>query len=368
MTEKINFVTADAEEMSASAKILVEQVLGRKIQTSDPLYLFTQSLLSIIIQQRLLIDELSNQNLLYYATGANLEAMGELVGIKRKSASAAICTVEIELSAARTKQTVIPAGTRFNAGDNVNFALIEDCIFLSGETLKTASAQCLTAGEVGNNYAVGELKRIVDYSPYLKSIKNITESEGGADVETDDDLRERIRIAPESFSVAGSRGAYEFHCKNYNASIIDCYCDSPTPGIVDVYFLMEGGEIPQAEMLQGVYNHLSADTVRPLTDYVRVFPPEIVEYDIELDYWIGIENKTRATAIVTAVEKAVADFILWQKSKIGRDLNPTELYWRIRSAGAKRAEITTPQFVGIPSNTVAICRNVNVVYQGIEDI
>ena len=34
----------------------------------------------------------------------------------------------------------------------------------------------------------------------------------------------------------------------------------------------------------------------------------------------------------------------------------------------KRAEITTPQFVGIPSNTVAICRNVNVVYQGIEDI
>ena len=366
--EELIFCEVDIDEMKATSKSLVENLLGRKLQESDPLILFLYSLLSIIAQQRAIINDSAQQNLLAYARSKNLEALGDLVGVERQPAKASTCTVEVSLTTSRNKETVISAGTRFSAGDNVYFALTEDVIFLAGETVKTASAQCLEVGEVGNNYKIGELNNITDLRPFLKSIKNVTMSEGGADIEDDDSLRERIRVAPESFSTAGPRGSYEFHCKDYNTAIIDSYVTSPRPGYVDVYFLMEGGQIPGEEMLAGVLEHLSSERLRPLTDFVEVFPPEIVNYNIDLKYWISRENKTHAATIIENVEKAVQDFILWQKSKIGRDISQTELFYKLRAAGADRVEIVQPVFTEIADNAVAICENVNVEYKGLKDI
>ena len=363
----LEFVSTDIEELKASCRALIESALGRKIQDADPLWIFCNALLSIIAQQRQIINDSANQNLLAFARGTNLEKIAELVGIERQPASAAFCTVEVTLSAARNKTTIIAQGTRFNSGDNIHFALAEDLIFLSGETVKTARAECLEVGTQGNGYKINELNKIVDYSPYLKSITNITESEGGADIEDDDALRERIRQAPESFSVAGSRGAYEFWTKNFSTEIIDAYVTTPEPGCVDVYFLMEGGAIPQTEMINAVAEYLSADEIRPLTDKVEVYAPAVVNYDIDVEYYISMENKTRATSIIEAIESAVENFVLWQKNKIGKDISPTELNFKLRSAGADRVIINLPHFTEIAPNAVAICQNINVQYKGLKD-
>ena len=362
----LTFVETDLNSLVEKSKTIVEKILGRTLKDSDPLFLFLKSLLSIIIQQREIINDSANQNLLAFARGENLECIAELVGIERQPAQKAFCTAEVTLSAARNKTTTIPAGTRFNAGDNIHFALAEDVIFLSGETVKTARAECLEVGKQGNNYKINELNKTVDYAPFLKSITNISVSEGGADIEDDDALRERIRQAPESFSVAGSKGAYEFWTKNFNTEIIDAYVTSPEPGCVDVYFLMTDG-VPGAEMIQAVQNYLSADELRPLTDFVTVKAPEIVEYNIDVQFWISRENMTRANSIVENVESAVEDFILWQRSKLGRDINPTELYFRLRQAGVKRAVILQPEFLATAPNSVALCQNINVEYKGLED-
>lgn len=365
--EKLIFAESNIDAMKESARIIIETALDRKISDADPLWIFTCSLLTIIVQQRFLIDEAANQNLLYYSTGKNLEALGQLVGVQRLPESSAFCTAEIELSAPRQKETVIRKGTRFNAGDNVHFALEEDVIFLAGEISKTCHAICQQAGTIGNGYKVGELCKIVDPQPYLSKISNITETTGGADVESDDDLRERIRLAPSSFSVAGSRQSYEFWAKTASDLISDVYCDSPTPGFVDVYILQDGGKIPNEELINLVYETLSDEKIRPLTDFVTVKPPEIVSYEIELRYFISRKNQTSALAIKEAAEKAVTDFISWQSEKLGRDLNQTELYWRLRGAGVKRAEIISPQFSIVPPNAVAICDNINITYGGLED-
>ncbi|MFD2089923.1 baseplate J/gp47 family protein [Brevibacillus brevis] len=49
----------------------------------------------------------------------------------------------------------------------------------------------------------GKLNQLVDPLPFVQSVSNVTESGGGADEEDDDSYAERIRQAPESFSVAG---------------------------------------------------------------------------------------------------------------------------------------------------------------------
>ncbi|MGL5435986.1 MAG: hypothetical protein ACRDBO_11385 [Lachnospiraceae bacterium] len=64
---------------------------------------------------------------------------------------------------------------------------------------------------------------------------------------------------------------------------------------------------------------------------------------------------------------AVSQYKLWQRIKMGRDINPDELLKLIVAAGAKRAEILTPGFQVIDSEAVAGLNQEIVIYGGLED-
>ena len=146
----------------------------------------------------------------------------------------------------------------------------------------------------------------------------------------------------------------------------DVFIDSENPGEVDIYFL-QNNDIPTAEVVEIVYNYLSNRSLRPLTDNLFVKVPVVINYNIDLIYYISKEDVAESVTIQQKVNQAVDDFILWQKSKIGRDINKTELEYKIRSAGAKRVEIAEPAFTVVGKNQVAVCNNVNVIFSGIED-
>ena len=164
---KLTFADADIDTMLDNALKIVRGLLKREISRADPLMLFIKSFLAIIIQQRLLIDELGKMNLLAYSKDTALEHLGVLVGVYRLPAAAAKTTVRLTLSAPRQRAVTIMKGTRVHAGDNVNFALDDAVIFPSGETEATVSATCLQTGEIGNGYAAGELKNIVILLTFL---------------------------------------------------------------------------------------------------------------------------------------------------------------------------------------------------------
>lgn len=364
--KELNFLDETLEETFLKSKKIIEDSLGRKLERADPILLLLKTLLAIIFQLKMLLDETAKQNLLYYAKGENLEHFGILVGVNRLAESAAHTAVEVKLSAPRAVPIIISAGTRIHAGDNNYFALASDVIFLAGETIQTCRAVCQTFGEAGNNYEPGELNKIVDPQPFLAEIKNLTKSEGGADTESDDSYRERIRQAPESFSTAGSKGAYIFHTKSVSSLIKDVFILSENPGEVDIYPLLDGGELPGAEMLEAIEKYLSDEKIRPLTDKVVVKTPQKISYDIELRFIISESDSADAVSIIEKVSAAVDEFVIWQKSVLGRDINDTELYYRIRQAGAKRAQIISPTFTPVADNAVAVCENINLVYGGLE--
>lgn len=364
---EINFATADPQAMAVEVVSTVENLLGRTLERADPLRIFLRGVEAIIIQQRLLIDQAAKMNLLAYATGVFLDHLGALVGCERLDASKAVTTVELTLSATRRVPTTILAGTRFNAGDDVYFALDEDLIFLAGETVKTAKATCTTAGACGNGYEVGEIKRIVDPQAFLQSVTNTTVSEGGADMEDDDSYRERIHIAPEAYSCAGSEGAYIYHTKSVSALISDVSVDSDLAGNVQIYPLLKGGELPGIEMLETITEHLSGRTIRPLTDKVEVLPPTTVEYEISATYWVAASDSTIASLIQAQADAAVETYVEWQREKLGRDINPSELIYLLKQAGVKRVEVTAPVFTATGKSAVAIPTAVNVTFAGLED-
>ena len=345
----------------------VEGLLSRKLARADPLRLFLCGVEAIIVQQRELIDQTAKMNLLAYATGDNLDHIGALVGTERIGAAPARTTLNLVLSAARETATSIPQGLRVTAGDGVMFALDTAVIIPKGETSSTGTATCTMVGDIGNGYAAGELDAIVDPQPFLASAANTTTTEGGADVESDAAYRERIHEAPEKFSTAGPALAYEYHAKAASALIADVSVDSPAPGEVDVYVLLKGGALPGEEILALVREKLNDRSIRPLTDKVSVRAPESIPYNVDVLYYIDRRDTTEAAQIQARAESAVQEFIAWQKERLGRDVNPTELYYCLRAAGVKRAEIKSPVFTTTNKKQVAVAESVKASFGGLED-
>lgn len=267
----------------------------------------------------------------------------------------------------RDVATIIPAGTRGTAGDNVFFAINHDVSILAGTIEAEAAASCTVAGTVGNGYLPGEINKIVDPIPYVAKMVNITTSEGGADIETDDSLREAIREAPEGFSVAGPVGEYIRIAKRASTLIVDVSVTTPKPGQVLIVPLLNEGGIPGEEMLKIVETACNERSVRPLTDQVIVKAPDIVKFNVEVTYYINRADEAQSISIQSGVAKAVNDYVIWQKSKLGRDINPDELISLIKKAGAKRVFIASPNFQVIEENNIAIAENVSVILGGMED-
>jgi phage-related baseplate assembly protein len=203
--------------------------------------------------------------------------------------------------------------------------------------------------------------------PFIDTVTNITKAQNGRDIEPDEDLRERIYLAPEAFTAAGSKGAYEYHVRTYDSSIEDVYIVSPEPRIVDIRVVLEGGELPQDEYIQGLTDYLRSDDIKMLTDEVHVMAPKVVNYDLNVKYYINESDRSRAETIQSQVSKAVSEYILWQSTKIGRDLNPDILIKFMTTAGAKRVEVAAPVFTRITSGAVCVLQSETLTYGGLEN-
>lgn len=370
----IDFVSLDKEVVVSRLMKLYTHITGRVLKRADPLRLFILVIASVIILLLHRINETGKQNLLAYAKGAVLDHIGVLVGVTRLDAQKAMATVRLTLSTAIGNRS-IPKGTRFSTKDNVLFETTEDTLVLDGHDSIDMKVVCMEAGNIGNGYTPGMITIVVDRLPYVAAVTNTTTSDGGADIESDEHFRQRIHEAPESFSCAGSSGAYEYHTKKVSANIENVLVVSPEPGKVVVYPIMIGGVMPSTEIINAVTIALSDKTVRPLTDHVAVQAPGEKLYDISFKYFINTEDRDRILTIQRDVELAVQDYVVWQRSVVGRDINPSELTRRIMAAGVKRVEITSPIFTRVKSGTeadsygveLAVLRNKTVTFGGYED-
>lgn len=103
-----------------------------------------------------------------------------------------------------------------------------------------------------------------------------------------------------------------------------------------------------------------------MTDHVSVLSPAAVSYDITATYYIEAENSGASAEIQAAVMRAVNDYVLWQKSKLGRDINPSELIRRMVNAGAKRVDVIAPEFTSVARSKVGIADTVSVSFGGVD--
>ena len=182
-----------------------------------------------------------------------------------------------------------------------------------------------------------------------------------------------MRQSLDSFSTAGARGGYLYHAKKVSTEILDVAVNSPTPGVVKLYVLMEGGKLAGEEIKSLVVGVCCDDGVRPVTYGVVVEDARQVSYDIRFTYYLPSDGDKSAADIAAAVQRAVDQYQAWQCARLGRDINPSHLLGLLMQTGVKRVELTAPAFLALTDGRdkqapqVAAAGTVEIINGGFED-
>lgn len=269
------------------------------------------------------INEAALQNLVDFSSAPVLDYLAALVGVTRLPAEPAKCTLQFTLVDGHGGVT-IPAGTRVETTDGAAiFETTADREVEEGTTTVNVLAEAQSGGTSANGYVAGQVSVILDPQAYISDVESVDETAGGAVAETDEGLRDRIKRAPDSYSNAGSRGAYEFYAKSANPAIIDVSVQNPLPGEVEVYPLLEGGAATPQAVLDDVAATLNDDKIRPLTDTVTVLSPNIINYDVTISY--DMISGGDAADITAGIEAAVDELTAGKLLRMGRDITASEI-------------------------------------------
>lgn len=348
----------------------ITAITGNKyvLPQADKFRIIINSIALILYQNLQCIDRAGKQNTLKYAYGEYLDNKAAEKGVVRKTAKAATLNVKFSLETARSSSTLIPKGTRVSNDSDIYFETQNSEEIAAGNTDIVISCVCTEPGTLGNNIQVGELNTLVDPISYIDDVVNISISTGGTDEEDDDSLRERVFLAPSSYTTTGSADAYIYHCKLFSNDIADVIATSDVgSAVVNIIVLLKNGVIPEEELITQLQEYLNSDSIKTLTDKVVVAAPSVKKYDINLTYYINKSDRSKALLIQKNVEKAIDEYILWQNSKIGRDINPDKLIEKIIAAGAKRVAISSPLYQACNQAEVPQLDNRSITYGGIED-
>lgn len=366
--EKPIFVDENAQIISQEMKAYFEAALDKKIEPAQIEQLLINGWAnreSIIRNQ---INNAAVQNLVRFATFPMLDYIGELLGVTRIAATPAGCAISMTFQG-NTVPIVIPEGTRIASTDQkVFFRTVEAVTIPALQSSASVAALCETEGVDGNDYAPGEISVIQDPQPYLISAVNSDVTVGGAPEESDAQMRERIRLAPYQFSTAGPTEAYKFWARTAHPSIIDVGVpiEPVVPGRVDVYPLIDSGEVTPTPILDAVRDILTATNIRPLCDTVNVQSPTRIEY--VLDIRLTLFN----TAVQGDVEQRVLEnaqsFVFEKRSTLGQDIIDAQVKAAIMDQ--LKGSIYNVVLFGfsdivVPENSYAFCTAITITTTGL---
>jgi len=397
------FISTDVNVITAEIIAEVEAATGKTLQPAQDERLlideiaYRESLCKMGIQQASLL------NLVDYSTGIILECLGALVGCPKIEAQYSSTTMQFGISEARSKSVTYAAGTQIETKDgNFTFTTTEAATIAVGELTATASAICDTAGVDSNGYLAGEINQPLS-DVDADSVANITTSSGGADIESEDAYKIRIKEAPERFSNAGSRGAYIYFTKSAHQDIIDVAAYNPQDpasvkinnvtteesdgeiiganvsgtidyqtgkmvltfptaitsleitippaSTVEVYPLTKDG-VPTDAIITDVENALSAEAVRPLTDDVQVKKP--INIDFEINATVYVYSTADKITVQSAIEAKLADYISTMKSSLAKDIVPAQIISKILAVdGVYNTTLITPEYTQLKDNQFA---------------
>ncbi|AQS88278.1 bacteriophage protein [Neoasaia chiangmaiensis NBRC 101099] len=296
------------------------------------------------------LDWIARQAVPWTATGIFLEGWAALKGKTRQAATAASGSVTFVASGT----DVIPPGTTVQITGGLSATTTADSVTANGSTV----AAC-TMGATGaaGNLAVGAVATLGSPVPGVQSVGVVSAPfTGGADIETDDSLRNRMLDA---FAEGGQNGAAD----DYEGWALD------VPGVtrvwvnplgfgagtVVVYIMLDNAEAANGGFPQGTDGTASKDpryvtasgdqltvadaiyAVRPVTALVIVCAPVAQPVNFTISS-LGSNNTSATQALIT---DALADMFT-RLSSPGGTIYPNQWNEAIAALGLSQFNVSSP--------------------------
>lgn len=158
---------------------------------------------------------------------------------------------------------------------------------------------------------------------YYRAVRRVitpanTATGAAAVMEDDETYRQRLALAPESWSAAGPEGAYVYFGMSASGSVLDLAVYSEDEGVclaprLRVPVLLRDGVDDGSEVLRTVAEALNRTEIRPLGDIVQVQPAEPLPYavHITLQCRSGASSALVAAAARAQIEAYTSGRIRW---------------------------------------------------------
>ncbi len=362
--ENVKIVDDNSEQILAELIADYERRTGKTLQPAhiERLLINTFAYRETLTRQQ--INEAYRQQHVRFATGLMLDLCGDDVNTPRLEASAARCTFRFTASDF-AGEVNIPTGTQVAVGDVV-FSTIEHGQLSASRPQIDLQAECTQTGTRGNGWAVGQINTVQTALTGANRIaaQNISIPTGGVDTESDDAYRGRVLLAPESFSVAGSVGAYQYWARAVSPAICDVHVahagdskGNAIGGTVAVTILTKTG-LPSDELIAQVRSELSGEKKRPLCDSVIVNAPETVDYTLNAE--LVLFTGANSPEVQTAAETAWAKYENQRREKLGGDIVPLDIQKVLQVDGVYNVNLTEPTLRVIRPNQWARCTSVRI--------
>ena len=363
--EEVKIVDDDLAQTLAATIADYEQRAGKVLQPAhiERLLINTFAYREHLLRQQ--VNEAYRQQHPRFATGLMLDLCGDDVSTPRLQAQPALTTLRFTAVLSGLEQIAVPKGTRVNAGQT-GFVTTDTTLLTAAKSSAEVAAECMESGSVGNGWSVGQINSLAErLHPTIDvAVSNTTVSAGGVEIEDDEAYRERVLLAPESFSVAGPVGAYQYWARQASSEVVDVHVANdtdnsgqPIGGRVAVTVLTKDG-LPNSNLITKIQVALSAEQRRPLCDTVVVKAPTAVDYtlDAELTLFTG----TDARAAKTAAEQAWAAYEAARRNHLGLDIVPLNIQAALKVAGVYNVVLHNLPLTVVNPNQWARCTRSNI--------
>lgn len=276
------------------------------------------------------VDYLANQIIYDTAEAEYLARWASIWGVTRNPAAVATGSVTFTVSAG----AVIPAGTLLHALDGVQYQTTADATVSAPSA--SAPVASLVAAAAGNR-TTGQTLTLVSPIAGVQSSATAGALVGGADLESDDDLRARLIARIQQPPHGGDANDYvAWALEVSGVTRAWCYPLELGEGTVTVRFVRDDDAslIPDADEVAAVQAYING--LRPVTAAVTVVAPVAVPLNLS----IAVAPNT--AAVQSAVQAELADLIA-RESKPGGTIYLSHIRSAISAAaGENNYTMSTP--------------------------
>ena len=229
------------------------------------------------------MNDASKQRWLATATGEYLDAIAETYGLARPDGYHA--TVKVHVVARNPGDMMtIPEGTIVISDQDGKYKFSNAFEFQMSSSADTVF-RAVDAGSEYNGIPVGKLDKIVSGTAYITSCRNNTETSGGTDPMTDDEVfRAWLKTEIQSLAGAGTYLAYEARAKNADSRIVDVHVVQQgeygyEKGKVQI-IVLPSFDYDDWDAIRDVVQNACADpSFRPVGDFVQTRVAQTQNFD-----------------------------------------------------------------------------------------